>query len=232
MPKQKTSSKPPKAMAWGKASPVLVLAALFDLARIFFVLFWFFGPALAAVYCSSKVSDWVGSLWGLTEKACVAGAAVSGAYISAITIPFGVVMADAVGFAGFLVLGLLVIITNARIFKSNPTIMLRLTGSLGVSIIPLVGAIPVFSFTLRRLYAKQIRVETAARKKWEKEHAEEIAQQTQERQRQAAQFMQARDMQAVQMMGQEAANDAAYNQAANDEKYDQEEIPEEVRRTA
>ncbi|MEK7086585.1 MAG: hypothetical protein AAB951_02270, partial [Patescibacteria group bacterium] len=184
-------------MTWPRAAPVLALAALFDLARFFFSLFWFFGPALAAAYCASKVSGWVGSLWGLTETACIAGAVVSGAYVSEITIPFGIIMADATGLAGFLVLGLIVIMTNARIFKSNPTIMLRLTGSLGVSIIPLIGAIPVFSFTLRRLYAKQIRIEAAARKRWEKEHSEEIAQQKQERQQQAAQLMQARDMQAV-----------------------------------
>lgn len=218
-------------MKWSRAAPVLAVAAIFDLARAFFNLFWFFGPALAAVYCASKVGEWVGSLWGLTETACVAGAAVSGAYVAAITIPLGVIMATATGLAAFLVLGLLVIMTNARIFKSSPSIMLRLTGSLGMGIIPLVGAIPVFSFTMWRLYRRQIKVESAALKRWEKEHAQDIAMQNKERQRQAAQLMQVRNAQIVQFQNQEAANDEAYTQVANDEKNEEgEESPDEVRK--
>ena len=228
MPQNKNSQEPPKTMTWGQSSIVLVPAALFDLARAFFALFWFFGPALAAAYCSSKVSGWVGSLWGLTENVCVAGAAVAGVYVSAITIPFGVVMADAVGLAAFLVLGLLVVWTNARIFKSGPAVMLRLTGGLGISVIPIIGAIPAYSLVLWRLYAKQIEIEGAARKQWEKERAEDLVRQARERQQQAVQIMQMRDMQNSQALQQQgAANDAVYGEqekkkgveAANDEQY-------------
>jgi len=190
MPQKRNNPEPPEVMTWGRAMPVLVVAGIFDLLRIFFVLFWFFGPALAAVYCVSSVSGWVGSLWGMTAAACGIGAAAAGAAVSAFTIPFGTVMAMAVGLFGFLTLGLWILAKNARIFKANATGSLWFVGGFGVSQIPLIGALPAFSFVLWKLYKTQIRVEKAARRKWEKEQADG---RERERNRQTARLMQARD---------------------------------------
>ncbi len=188
MPRSRNnSSEPPPTMTWSKATPVLVVAVLFDVVRIFFEMFWFFGPALAALYCTSTVSGWVGSLWGLTAAACVAGAAKAGVAVSAVTIPFGTVMAIAVGLFGWLTIGFLLMSTNARIFKV-PGNALWLIASLGIAEIPLIGTIPSFTLALWRMYRKQIKAETAALRRWEKENAEA---QLQEREQRVAQLMQA-----------------------------------------
>lgn len=208
MLQNRNSTKPPEAMTWGKALPMIVVAGIFDLVRIFFEMFWFFGPALVAVYCSMQASDWVGSLWGLTEAVCTTAAGVAGFYGAAITIPFGTTMAMATAFFGYLTLGLWILMKNPRIFVANASGSLWLAGSFGVSVVPLVGAIPAFSLVLWRLYRTQIHVEKEALNKWEKEH---VAAKRQEREQQAA--MLAR-------MQQEAANE------------EEEEIPEEVRSAA
>lgn len=221
MPQNRNSAKPPEAMTWGKAMPMIVVAGVFDLVRIFFEMFWFFGPALVAAYCSMQASDWVGHLWGLTEAACTAAAGAAGFYGAAVTIPFGTTMAMATGLFGYLTIGLWILMRNPRIFIANASGSLWLAGSFGVSVVPLVGAIPAFSLVLWRLYRTQIRVETAALKKWEKEHA---AAKRQERERQQAA--------ALMRMQQAAANDEAYEQAAaaSDEPYD--EVSGEMRRAA
>ncbi|MFA5996303.1 MAG: hypothetical protein WC790_01085 [Candidatus Paceibacterota bacterium] len=212
MPQNRNNTKPPEAMTWSKAAPMIVVAGVFDLVRIFFEMFWFFGPALVAVYCSMSVGDWVGSLWGLTEAACTTAAGIAGFYGAAITIPFGTTMAMATGLFGYLTLGLWILMKNPRIFIANASGSLWLAGSFGVSVVPLIGAIPAFSLVLWRLYRTQIHVEKAALKKWEKEHASE---KLQERQKQTAEFMR---------MQQEAAHAAEYEQ--------DDEIPEEVRSAA
>jgi len=214
MPQNRNSAKPPEVMTWGKASPILVVAVLFDLVRIFFEMFWFFGPALVAVYCSMQAGEWVGSLWGLTEAACSAAAGVAGFYGAAITIPFGTTMAMATGLFGYLTLGLWILMKNPRIFVANASGSLWLAGGFGVSVVPLIGAVPAFSLVLWRLYRTQIHVEKTALKKWEKEH---VAAKRQERERQA-------QAAALIRMQQEAANDAEYEQ--------DDEIPEEVRNAA
>jgi len=222
MPQNRNSAKPPEVMTRGEAALVIVAAVVVDLLRGFFQLFWFFGPALAALYCENTVSGWVGSLWGLTEVACDAGAVVAGSAASAVTAPFGVVMAIAVGLFGFLAIGLWIAVTNKRLLKTVEGAPLQFAGAFAVGEIPFLGAFPVFTVILWKLYATQIKVEKAALKKWEKEHAA-ARQQERERQAQAAALMR---------MQQEAANDEAYGQidAANDESYD--ETPEETRRAA
>src|SRR3989344_3818571 len=98
MPRKGTSSKPPQTMTWSKALPVIIVAGILDAIRMFFTMFWFFGPAIAAAYCTSEASDWVGSLWGLTATACAAGAIAAGSAVSEVTASFGTIMAMAVGF--------------------------------------------------------------------------------------------------------------------------------------
>ena len=75
--------------------PVLVLCVIFDALRAFFSMFWFFGPALAALYCTSKVSGAIGETAG--GLFCGTGAAVAGFYGFVPAAIFGTVMAMAVG---------------------------------------------------------------------------------------------------------------------------------------
>src|SRR3989344_3915425 len=221
MPRNRNNSpEPPPTMTWSRATPILVVAVLFDVVRIFFEIFWFFGPALAALYCTSTVSGWVSSLWGLTAAACAAVAAKAGVVASAVTIPFGTIMAIAVGLFGWLTIGFLLMSTNARIFKT-PGNALWLIASLGIAEIPLIGTIPSFTLALWRMYRKQIKAETAALRRWEKENTDA---QRQERSQQALQAAQIQAAQQAQFMQQEATNDERFNQeqATNDENY---EIP-------
>ena len=226
MPQNRNNTEPPEVMTRPKSMPVIVVAVLFDAIRAFFTLFWFFGPALAGVYCTSKVSDWIGALGGVTAAGCSAAAIAGGAAVSEFTTPLGVVMADAVGLAGFLILGLWIVMTNARILKAVASAPLQFAGAFAVGEIPFLGAFPVFAVILWRLYGAQIRSEKAAFAKWEKENA---SAQLQQRNQVAAQVMQIQAAQQAQFMEQEAANEAVYAEAANDEQY---EIPEDEKMAA
>ena len=240
MLKNRSSGVPPEAMTWRKATPILVVALLFDIIRGFFQMFWFFGPAFFAIYCTYKVSGWVSSLWGLTAAACAAGSAMAGAAIVALTAPIGVIMADAVGLIAFLVLGFWIVRSNARLFKTVATGPAYFVGAFAFGEIPFVGVLPVFTLVLWRLYKTQIRVEQAALKKWAAAHA---AEQLQARQQQAAELMRVQSAQVAQartvQAQQEAAQTAVFaeqeaeaverarmeSDAANDDQFNEEEIP-------
>lgn len=243
MQQNRNNEEPPKVMTWGKAAPILAVAGLFDLLRLFFSLFWFLGPALAALYCtvnaSETLANWTFGLLGVKTAAvaCSAGAAAIGAAGVAVTAPFGIVMAMATGFAGFLVLGLWIIMANARIFKASATGAFQLVASFGMSEIPFIGALPVFTIALWKLYKNQIQVEQAAYKKWEKEQEEAGAQTRRQQAVQAMQRQQAQVAEQNQFMEQQAANDEEFAQeqeavqtkelgrveeeAANDDQYTQ-----------
>lgn len=233
MPQKRVSTEPPKVMTWGKASPIIIVAIVFDLVRAFFTFFWFLGPALAAAYCtmtaSGALSSWTFGLLGTKTAAAICAAVAIGAGGAAVevTAPFGAVMAMAIGFAGWLTIGGYLAITNARVFKENA---LWFVASLAISEVPFLDAIPALTLTLWRMYNRQIKLEKAAMKKYQEEKA---AEQQQERARQAAKIAQIQAAQQTQNMQQEAAaNDERFNQeqAANDASYD--EIPDDVRKAA
>lgn len=231
--------KPPEAMTWRKASLVLILAIIFDALRFMCQQLWFFGPVIVALYCNAKVGGWFGSVWGLTATACTAGATALGIYGLPVIATLGVIMAMALGLIGWLIIGFITITTNRRIFAENPANTLWFVGSLLVSEVPFIGALPAFTGTMWRLYHVQIQKEQAALKIYEKEVAET---KMRERKQQAAEFMQARTVQTAQMQEQIAANDERYAEqeaiesetmqeddgAANDAEY----IPDDVRRAA
>lgn len=191
MPQKKSS--PPKVMTWKKASLVLAVAVIFDSLRFLFEQFWFFGPALAGVYCVDKTSGVIGTVMG--SVVCGAGASVVGYFGAPAIIAFGVVMAMAVGFMGFLVLGLMILMTNASIFKVNAAGSLWFIGGFGASIIPFVGTIPTFSIVLWRLYKTQIKKDKEVLKKYK---AEQAALQKQEREQRNAELMQGQSAQMAQ----------------------------------
>lgn len=217
MPRNRNKSEPPPVMTWAKATPILVVAVIFDALRLMFTFFWFFGPAITAVLCTVAVSGTVGATIG--GVACSTFAAVGGFVAAPAITAFGVVMAMATGFAGWGVVGGWLMMTNARIFKENA---LLFVASLAICEIPFIGSIPAISVAMWRMHHVQIKKEKAALKRYEEEQA---AAQLKERQQQEAQF-QYQAAQQAQFAKQEAANDAAYAEAANDE------IPEEVRRRA
>ena len=192
MPQRRSDLEPP-VMTWGKAAPALIAAGMFDLIGIFFEFFWFFGPALAGLYCAVKVGDVVG-VGGILAAGCAAGAAAGGVALAAFTTPFGIIMGIATAFIGFLTVGLWVVTTNARIFNANVAGSVWFVGGFGVSMTPLIGIIPAFSLVLWRLYHTQIRVEKAAHAKWKKEQGDA---QLQERQQQALMQVQSAELAAT-----------------------------------
>ncbi|MDP2654952.1 MAG: hypothetical protein Q8P17_00055 [bacterium] len=187
MPQKRNSTPPPEVMTWGKATPALVISVIFDALRLMFVGFIFFGPAMAGLYCDYKVSDIIGTAFGLTAAGCAAGATTLGFFGAPAFMAFGTVMAMATGFAGWLAVGIWLMITNSRIFKENA---LWFVGSLLFSEVPFIGAIPAITVSVWKMHSNQIRIEKEAYKKWKKENADA---QLQEQQRQQnSQLMQAR----------------------------------------
>lgn len=219
MPQKKnSSSRPPKTMTWSRAIPIIAVACILDLTRMFFEMFWFFGPAIAALLCTNVVNSAFGMVVAgvggkIVAAGCGGAAAVAGFFGIELTETFGTVMSDAVGLAAFLILGFWLITRNARIFTVNKGGWLWLTGGLGISIIPFIGTFPAFSVILWRLYKRQIKIEAAVLKKWEKE---QIERQRQEREQQAMQLMQLRETQLAEIETQEAENDTQYLETAQD----------------
>ena len=222
-------------MTRGQSMPLIIVAGIFDIMRAFFTLFVFFGPALAGLYCTIKGTDWIGSLGGATATVCVAGATAGGILVAEITTPLGIIMADAVGFAGFLLIGLLVVFSNMRLLKAVGTAPMQFAGAFLVAEIPFLGAFPVFAVVLWRLYGAQIRSEQQALEEWKKKNA--ATQHLEARDQQAAvqtQIMQIQEARQIQFEQEQAANDVLYEQkqAANDDTYDQMKSPDEMREAA
>lgn len=184
-------------MTWSRALPVLALCVVFDGLRLFFEGFVFFGPALAAAYCAIKASGVIstisfGLLGGKTAAVvCTGAAAVLGTAISAVTIPLGIVLAMAVGLLGWMTIGLLLIITNARIFKANFWNLIFFVGAFLVDETPLIGALPGLSVATWRMYNTQIKSERAELAKWEAQQQENLAAERQEQVTEAQAYLSA-----------------------------------------
>ena len=169
---QKSSNQPPEVMTWGGATPYLVVAFIFDALRFMFTWFIFFGPALAALACVAGVNSFFGiDISGVVGKgvaaACVSGATAAGFFGSTVTGTFGIIMAMATGLAGWLTVGLLLVIFNGRIFKENA---LWFGASLLVGEIPFLNSLPAITFAVWRMFSNQIRVEKATFQKWQEEN--------------------------------------------------------------
>jgi len=186
---KRNNSDPPKVMTWTEASPAIIIAVLFDAIRIFFTFFWFLGPAMAAVACTSAVNNLfeitVATFAGKTvATACTAGASIVGFFGFEFTATFGSVMAMVTGFAGWLIIGIWLLATNSRIFKENA---LWFIGSLVVSEIPFIDSLPAITIAVWEMYHAQIKKEKLALKQWKDG---QVATQLQGRERQVAELMQ------------------------------------------
>lgn len=217
MPQKNNSPEPPPVMTWTRASWFLAAAIISDLLRIMFEQFWFFGPALATAYCTVKVGSVVGSTIG--GWLCGPAALAAGIFGFAAIEVFGIVMAMAVGLAGWLVVFGLLMFFNRRIFLENSGNMLFFGASLLVSEVPLIGTIPAISLILWRMFHLQIKKDREALAQYQKQEAVRIEEQN----RHMIELLQIE----AERQNQEAANDEFYAKAANDE-----EIPEKVLRRA
>ena len=195
MPRKRNDQGPPPTMTWAKALPVLVIAFIFYALQFLFEQFWFFGPALAGVYCTAKVggalSKWTIGLLGTKTAAAACGASATlVGYVGAPVIGvFGAIMAMAVGLFGWLTVGLILLTTNGRIFKENAGHALWFVAGLAISEVPIIGSIPGTLGITIKMYHAQIKKEKAALKKYNEERA---AEQLQERERRIAEFAQER----------------------------------------
>lgn len=187
---QRRSDPPIGRMTWGRAVPVLIACVVFDALRMFFEWFWFFGPALAGVYCTAEGSAYVGTT--VAGLVCGAGATVAGYFASPALTAFGVVMAMAVGLIGWGTVTLILAIINPRIWHSNVWGWVWSVFSLAISETPFLGTIPMLTITHWRLYVAQISKDKKGLLQYKKEQA---ALQVQERRQQAAELMQAQQAQ-------------------------------------
>lgn len=187
----------------------MVISVICDALRFMFQMFWFFGPAILAMYCTAKTSN---AIIG-TQTLCAAGSVAAGVVGAAAIEILGIVMAFAVGLGGWLLVILLLFVFNRRIFLENA---LWIFGGFLMSEMPIIGAIPSMTVTMWRMHHTQITKERAALKKYEKENADEEAWQ---RSAQIAQYRIAK--QSVENQ-QTAANEEVYAQAqaANEKIYD------------
>jgi len=215
MPREKASEKPP-VMTWVKAAPVFIVAFVFYAVRFLFEQFWFFGPALTALYCASKVSGVLGSFLGGTLCSVAAGAA--GYFGSPVFATFGAVMAMAVGFCGWLVVGMIILMTNQRVFREDRTSVLWFLGGLLIAEVPFIGSLPGILGATFKLYVGQIKRDR------EKLKAYEAARVLEEQQGRASKI--------VAIAQARAAARLAQDNAADDYYEDSNEIPEGVPRAA
>ncbi len=201
MPQNRNNPEPPEVMTWMKASPVIAVALIFYLLRSICEMFWFFGPALAGVYCTVKATGIVtqltnGILGGKTAAAFCTGIAGALGYFGApVFEAMGSVMAIAVGLLGWLTVIFLLLIFNGRIFKENTNNLLWYGLSLLGAEIPIVGVIPTILGITIKMYHSQIKKDKAALKKWQEEQKNNRSQKRMAQEQLAAELTQARNAQ-------------------------------------
>jgi len=116
---------------------------------------------------------------------------------------FGTIMAMAIGLVGWMLVYLILVMGNLRIFKVGAGSVLTMTVSLAVGEMPLLNALPALTFATARLYRAQIKRERAELKEWEKTHAAQLQQQREEQRQQLVQA------QRVRIQAEEAQEKAA-----------------------
>jgi len=234
MLRNKNNTKPPEAMTWGKASPVLILGGVFYFLELLFEGFWFFGPALAGIACTLVANNAIGTTVAhaggkVVAAGCGTAAGVVGFFGFGAIEAFGIIMAMAVGFLGWMTIGLVILMTNKRIFKENAGNMLWFISGFAISEIPIIGAAPGLFGALLKMYSAQIKTEKAALRAYEKAHANEALQ---ERNQQVAELTRARNLQVAQMQQIEEVSVAANDEQYEEQEEQDEEIPDEVRDAA
>jgi hypothetical protein len=165
-------------MTWRRASIYIAVAFVFDTIRFIFEQFWFFAPLLIGF----GIANWV--LWGGAGSvliATVVGGVVT--YFAAPVVIFiGLIFAAIFGFIGWLVLAVMLLVGNRRIFSYGAVDFVWFIGSFAGSIMPFIGGLPFLSGTLFVLFRKQIHEEKKLLKKWQAEENKRLAEQKAARQ--------------------------------------------------
>ncbi len=165
----------PKTMTWAKAAPILAAGGLFDVLRYAFLFFWLWGPAVA----SYAISSYYGG--GFFGHAAATVAGVAGYTAAPALTAFGTVMSIVMAVGGWLLVLILMFITDARVVTKNTVAILWLLEGI-------MGSTFLMAFFLFR---QQIRKERTALKEWERSNAAAL------RDRQAAQLARAAQLQAA-----------------------------------
>ncbi len=161
-------------MTWTKAVPVLAVSIVFDAVRLVFANFWFFGPALAGTGAAAWVSSMLGG--GVVGGVVGVGAgAVTTYYAAAASGAFqmiGTVIAMAIGFMGWLTIGLWLVVGNPEIFKVSASNKLWMLLGLGVAETPILSSfVPALTGSVVRAYRVQIKHDKAVLKRWQAKQA-------------------------------------------------------------
>ena len=181
MPSPRNNNQsPPKTMTWAKASLVLALCVIFDALRFLFEQFWFFGPLLIGSGTAVAVSHVVGSQSAGTATGALVGGATALLGGPELEV-FGIIMAMALGLLGWMVIGFVLLATNARIFKESAVGTIWFVSALFVSELPILGAVPALTIIVWRMYHTQIKKERLALRQYENEQ-NSLRQQEQEMQ--------------------------------------------------
>lgn len=195
MPQKKISGNLPTVTTWGDATPVLVVAVVFDLLRIVCTWLWVFAPGILAVYCVEKIHSAL--LCGTAGT--VVGAAAAGPLMAV-----GALLSTAVGLMGWIFVALVLFLRSPKVFERS---LMQLGLAFILSEVPLLSSIPSLTIAIWRLFRGQIKEDKEALQAYNKKHAAELAKQRQ--QAQLALLSQARQRQMLmeeqQMMEAEAA---------------------------
>jgi len=143
------------------------VAILFDLTRLFFGSFWFFGPALGAALCTAGVDyatgiQVTGNAGVLVASLCSAAAVGGEIYFGPALIAFGTTMAFNVAVLGWLTVILWLLHRNPRIFMWNTLEIahaLYFLWSIFICYIPIIGCAPIVSAVVYRAHKFQIKME-------------------------------------------------------------------------
>lgn len=183
------TSPPPSVMTWKKAMPVLLIAGIFDLLRLFFEFLAVTAPVVGAALCSYFVSSENAVATFIGNASCAVLATAGGIAAAPVLETFGIVMGMAIGLMGWLAVGLILLTKNRRIFAEN---LVWFMGALVVSEIPIVGSVPAITLILWKMYRNQIKTEQAASKAYAVATAAMEARQAQEAARRALLEVEAR----------------------------------------
>ncbi len=200
----RASSSPPKGMTWPRATPILLVCVLFDVARGFFSLFWLLGPVVAAAACLSEAGA-VGDLLGseVTGALCASAAAGAGYFLSPALFSFGTFVAMFLGLTGWMTVWLFLMLNNPRIFKENASALFKLVVTLGIMELPFIGSLPALTFRTFHMYRVQIHHDKKRLQEWR------AAQQAQLIRDQQARFAALTEAQAVAEAAAAAEEEAA-----------------------
>lgn len=210
------SNTPPKVMTWAAAAPILMWALIFDGVRALFEYIGIFAPIAAGLVTNAVASSYLPSWLPFHDTLASASAWLIGGATAIFASPelegFGMLMALILGFAGWMLIGIMILLTNARIFKESAMTLIVMILGAALTEVPLLDGLPLITGTLWAMYSRQISTEKKQFRRWQRQQAK--------RQEQQKKFMRA---QAVQALAQANLEQQAVE--AQEESAEQEELP-------